>query len=349
MGSPPSAGRGRYGRCCGAEFVSPTLLVALSGGPRRPHILHGPDRLWPETSCYVDLWIELLAALGHPPEAAFGFGLAVAYEGDQFTFLKPPLSDLEALFGLRVAELALWDGIEPHLLVQLARGRPVLLEVDAFHLPDTRGLTWHRSHTKTTIAITALDPLRRRLRYVHNRGWFEAEGEDVDGILRAGPRWEGRPELLPPYAELVEQGPRPAPDELTERALAVLRRHLDAAHRHDPIADWRLDLPNQLVRLLGEPMELFHRWAFNLPRQLGAAFELLAAHLAWLARADTIDLRPSIAPALDLARDAHTFEMRVARAVHRRRPIDPAPLLDRMQTARVACLELLDRALGGGR
>ena len=29
-----------------------------------PHRLHGPDRMWPETNCYVDLWIELLHALG---------------------------------------------------------------------------------------------------------------------------------------------------------------------------------------------------------------------------------------------------------------------------------------------
>ncbi len=329
--------------------MPPGPLVALPGSPRGPHPLHAPDRLWPETSCYADLWIELLAALGHPPEAALGFGLAVAYEGDQFTFLKPPLSDLEALFGLRVVELALWDGIEPHVLVQLARGRPVLLEVDAFHLPDTRGLTWHRSHAKTTIAITALDPVRRRLGYVHNGGWFEAEGEDVDGILRSGPAGRAPPELLPPYAESVEQGPIPPPDALAERALLLLRRHLEPALRHDPIALWRLDLAGQLARLLGEPIELFHRWAFNLTRQLGAAFELLAAHLAWLARAGDHELRPAIDPALDLARGAHTLQMQIARAVHRRRPIDPDPLLDRLQTARRACLEILYRALGGGR
>ncbi|ERM02938.1 hypothetical protein Q644_14080 [Brucella intermedia 229E] len=29
-----------------------------------PHALHAQTRIWPETNCYVDLWIEVLATLG---------------------------------------------------------------------------------------------------------------------------------------------------------------------------------------------------------------------------------------------------------------------------------------------
>ena len=33
-------------------------------GTYRRHAIHGEDRIWAETNCYVDLWIELLHALG---------------------------------------------------------------------------------------------------------------------------------------------------------------------------------------------------------------------------------------------------------------------------------------------
>ena len=53
-------------------------------------------RIWPETNCYVDLWIEVLAAAGFTPEAMLGFTLTQDFEGDQFTFFKVPLEDLES-------------------------------------------------------------------------------------------------------------------------------------------------------------------------------------------------------------------------------------------------------------
>ena len=35
----------------------------------RPHALHDAERMWPETTCYVDLWSEVLNAFGTAPEA----------------------------------------------------------------------------------------------------------------------------------------------------------------------------------------------------------------------------------------------------------------------------------------
>lgn len=323
-------------------------LVALAGGPRASHPLHAPERLWPETSCYTDVWIELLAALGHPPEAALGFTAAVDYEGDQFTFLKPPLADLESLFGLRVVELALFEELAGHVAVQLARGRLVLIEVDAFYLPDTRATTWRREHAKTSIGVTALDLDRRWLAYVHNAGWFEVEGDDVDGLLRRGPAFADRGHLLPPYAELVERGLPPTRDGLVRVARARLEAYLEAGSRADPVASWQADLPDQLERLLGAPLEAFHRWAFNLPRQLGAAFELLASHLAWLEEEGVRGVRAAIGPSLEVAATARTLQLQLARAVHRRRPIDPRPLLDGLHRARAAALGSLRPGRGGG-
>ena len=37
------------------------------------HPLHQGERVWLETNCYVDLWIELLHDFGFDPRAALGF------------------------------------------------------------------------------------------------------------------------------------------------------------------------------------------------------------------------------------------------------------------------------------
>ncbi len=99
------------------------------------HRLHAPDRAWPQTNCYVDLWIEALASLGVAPEAMLGFTLTQDFEGDQFTFFKVPLEDLERLYGVVCTELALYDTVEAHVQTQLARGRLCLVEMDSFYLP----------------------------------------------------------------------------------------------------------------------------------------------------------------------------------------------------------------------
>ena len=49
---------------------------------------------WVEKNCYVDVWIELLHALGLEPLAMLAFTVAVDFEGDQWTFFKPSHDDL---------------------------------------------------------------------------------------------------------------------------------------------------------------------------------------------------------------------------------------------------------------
>ena len=117
-----------------------TIFPALTAENHVPHALHASDRIWPETNCYVDLWIELLASKGLPPEAMLGFTLSQDFEGDQFTFFKVPLEDLEALYGIRVTELAIFDQVESHIETQLERGRICLVEMDSFYMPDTQGV-----------------------------------------------------------------------------------------------------------------------------------------------------------------------------------------------------------------
>lgn len=302
------------------------------------HPLHDPGRIWPETNCYVDLWIGVLHALGHDPTAMLGFTAAQDFEGDQFTFFKPPPEDLLALYGLRLQELALYDDLAGHIAVQLGRGRLVLVEVDGFHLPDTAGTTFGTRHEKTTIAVAGLDRAARRLDYVHNAGRFTLEGDGVDALFARPPG------ALFPYAEFV-RCERPALDgaALTDAARTLLAGHLAARPRRNPVAAWRAVFPDHLAVLTERPLEAFHAYAFNILRQLGANAELLGSHVRWLGD----DGLETAAAACDtLAQDAKTVQFQLARAVARRRPVDAAALFDRMERSYDTALATLAARCG---
>jgi Domain of unknown function (DUF1839) len=117
----------------------------LDASGYRRHPLHCGDRAWPESNCYVDLWVELLHAAGAEPCAALPFTLGVDVHGDQWTFFKFPCADLELLYGIDIFELNVWRSLLHHVTEQLALGRPVIVEVDAFHLPDTAGTSYRTS------------------------------------------------------------------------------------------------------------------------------------------------------------------------------------------------------------
>src|SRR5665213_624623 len=74
-------------------------LLPLREATYERHALHGDDRCWSETNCYVDAWIEVLNSLGLEPCAAGAFTLSSDFLGDQWTFFKYPTEDLRALYG----------------------------------------------------------------------------------------------------------------------------------------------------------------------------------------------------------------------------------------------------------
>lgn len=287
-------------------------LLGLDPATWRPSALHGGDRIWPETNCYVDLWIELLPALGHPAEAALSFTVLQDFEGDHFTFFKFPLEDLQALFGLAVQELPIFDSVEAQSMAQLRRGRPVLVEVDAFWLPDT-GDAYRKEHAKTSIAVIALDPPAHRLGYFHGTGYHELAGEDYDGLFH-------KPAVLFPYAEFVKRAAKkldgPA---FVDASLALLRGHLKHRPRTNPIRQWQAALPTHLELLARRDMAYFHLYAFNMPRQLGANFEMLGTYLEWLATQGVAGLAEAAAAGRRLAEGAKAVQFQLARMVHRRK------------------------------
>ena len=214
-------------------------VIVLPGLDPEHHVAHslhrqepGRERDWPETNCYVDVWIEILHALGAEPLAALGFTAAQDFEGDHFTFAKFPLEELREQFGLEVGELALYDSLEAHVVEQSRRGRMVLVEVDGYHLPDTRGVSYALEHTKTSIAVNRIDPAARELDYFHNAGFHRLGGADYEALMRLGD--DGS---LFPYAEFIKlDRRRNAPPEI---ARDILRRHVERRPEANPVAAWR--------------------------------------------------------------------------------------------------------------
>ncbi|HWH85062.1 MAG TPA: DUF1839 family protein, partial [Burkholderiaceae bacterium] len=85
-----------------------TVLTGLADAGRARHALHGEGSIWVEKNCYVDVWIELLHALRLEPHACLPFVFAIDFEGDQWTFFKPPQAELRTLYGIDVQELTVW-------------------------------------------------------------------------------------------------------------------------------------------------------------------------------------------------------------------------------------------------
>ena len=280
----------------------------------RPHALHDAERAWPETNCYVDLWIEVLNAFGTRPEAMLGFSLTQDFEGDQFTFFKVPLEDLEALYGIRSTALAIFDRVESHVETQIARGRLCLVEMDSFYMPDTRGVAYRQEHGKTTVAINRLDLQAKRLDYFHNAGFFRLEGEDFDGLFHLNDSPEDLPFL--PYTEFAKF-PDKRPDEahLRRKAGRLLAFHLARRPAENPVAAFAKVFPQQVEAVADRPFGFFHKYAFNTLRQLGANFELAGSHLDWLGL-DGGDA------ARKISETAKSVQFQLARAVTRRR-FDP--------------------------
>jgi hypothetical protein len=327
-------------------------ILALDPATYRPHHLHDSDRTWTETNCYVDLWVEVLHALGLEPLAAGAFALASDFLGDQWTFFKHPPEDLRALYGIDVGELTVWRPLSAHIVEHLARRELLTVEVDAWHLPDTAGVSYRSEHVKTTIVPQMIDPEAEVVGYFHNSGYHELSGDDYRALLPTAPE----PSQLPPYVELVRldgTGPKDAaggsPADLVEAARALARGHLARRPTGNPVRRWAERLAADVSWLLGAGAAVFHPYAFATCRQCGAAAEMAASFVAWLEAAEASLGRRSAGDAaatatgalLEIAAGAKTLQFTLAR-IASGRASDPAGLLERM----AASWDVASAALG---
>lgn len=315
------------------------VIPGLDPATYCPSFLHDAERRWPETNCYVDLLIEVLHATGHEPAAALGFTVAQDFEGDHFTFFKFPTADLQLLYGVEIEELAVFDRLDARVMTQIGRGRMPMVEVDAFYLPDTRGVSYGISHSKSSIGINALDPEKRRMEYFHNAGYFMLEGADYDALFPAQDAASGLP--LFPYSEFMKFGHSAASRDPVRTARCLLARHLARRPKENPIAAYAETFAEHAAALANRPPEYFHTYAFNTLRQVGANFELLASHVEWLGGHGLHGLERAAEAAGRISEIAKTMQFRLARAMARRRFDGLAEMLVPMVEAHDVTMDVL--------
>lgn len=298
--------------------------MVLEPSSYRRHPLHGEGVVWTEKNCYTDHWIELLHANGLPPEAMLPFVIGIDFEGDQWTFFKPSLDELRELYGARVSELTVWRPLIEHALEHLGNGRYIIADADAFWLPDTQGTGYRQKHGKTSIVLQALDMERRRLGYFHNAGYFVLSGEDFAQIFRL--HAEPDETYLPPYAEVVSfdatSGGK-TPGALRVQSRELWRKHLRRTPSSNPVLRFARHFAQVLPQLQERGLEHYNAWAFANIRQMGAAFELAAKALQWLASDDEPVCPTAAAAFMQISHDAQVLIFLGARAVAARRKLDP--------------------------
>jgi len=316
-------------------------LRSLSGrSPRayQPHVLHGVERSYRETNCYADVIVELLHACGYEPMAAFAHLVRMDFEGDQWTFFKPPPDDLERLFGIDIHEMQPYRPLPEQIAEQIEHGRTIIVEMDAWYLPDTATTSYRTEHVKTSIAADAIDPGAETLRYFHNTALHELSGVDYRGAFRIG---EPTGDSLPPYTELVrfDAGERLNGERLREAGLEVLGRHLGSRPSTNPFARFGAQLQNALPNLLERSLADYHAYAFATVRMAGAAFEISSDHARWLFADEATEITEAMREIVD---GAKVLSFRLAR----RRAFDPEPAIAAMADAWERAMEGLAARVG---
>lgn len=314
-------------------------LFGLDPATYTPHFLHGPDRQYPETNCYVDVLVELLHAHGDEPLAGLSCVLSLSFEGDQFTFFKPEPHVLQSLYGLDVHEMQPYRPLVQQAAEQLSRGRTMLVEVDGWFLPDTAATSYRRQHSKTTVAFESIDTGAERAHYFHNAGLHLLEGEDFRGALRVGV--EPGSAALPPYTELArfDAGPGLRGSALREASGQLARVALATRPETSPFLAFAEQMPADLAWLAEGDAERAASYAFATVRMAGSAAEVAASYAEWLLPEAGSAAAQSL---LAVTQTCKTLSFRLAR----RRRFDPAELLGQAAQDWADGLRQLEAQLG---
>jgi hypothetical protein len=251
--------------------------------------------------------------------------------------LKPPHDELRDLYGIDVQELNCWRPLLDHAVEHLAAGKLISTEADAWWLPDTSGTDYRRQHTKSTIVLNDLDVDGKRLGYWHNAGYFTLEGEDFVETFRD--------REMRFFAELVriDRVVRRPESELRARSGKLLARHLAHRPAENPIARFAQRFARDLPELQAKGLAHYHAWAFATVRQLGAAAELLAVYLRWLAGEDAGQFAPAAAAYDTISAGAKSFILKAARAVNSKKPFDASASFDEWARAWAAAIANLEQ------
>jgi hypothetical protein len=322
--------------------TSTTGLVSLLGvepATYRPHPLHESGRVYLETNCYTDILVELLHARGDEPLAALGTTLRTDFEGDQWTFFKPAPADLEALFGIDIHEMQPYRPLPDQIAEQLAAGRTIIVELDAWYLPDTAATSYRREHVKTSVAAEAIDRDAELLRYFHNTSLHELDGEDYRRVFRL--EGDFSDDVLPPYTELVrfDAGERLSGEPLRARARELFAHHLALRPATNPFERFGAQLQATLPSLLAGDEQDYHAYAFATVRMVGSSFEICGSYVDWLLGEEGA---PASAAMRRIVDGCKLLSFKLAR----RRAFDPGPALADLAAAWSEGFAALDATVG---
>ena len=118
---------------------------------------------------------------------------------------------------------------------------------------------------------------------------------------------------------MKRDGPGLTDETLTKASLGLLKHHLALRPKANPVAAWRAALPQHLEKLAARDMDYFHLYAFNLPRQLGANFEMLGSYVFWLAERGVPGLSDVMTACRRIAEGAKAVQFQLARMANRRK------------------------------
>ena len=327
-------------------MVTRASVWSLDAATYVPHSLHTDRCAWVEKNCYVDVLIEILHARHLDPMAVMPFTLAIDFEGDQWTFFKPPPGDLTELYGVEIHELNVWRPLLDHATRHVGEGKVLLTEADAYFLPDTVGTDYGRQHTKTTIGIETVDRDAMRLGYFHNASYHTLGGADFAGLF--GLSAPSDPSRLPLFAEIMRFDRVRAASrfDLVGRSVELLIHHLQRRPGTNPVERFKASFDSDVGTFASDGLA-YHSYAFATLRQLGASFELTSLYLSWL---DHEFGDPPIVQAAETFAEisslAKALVLKGARAVATKRPADFAPMLDRMVDRWERGMDLLERRFG---
>ena len=284
--SIPERGRPRCARSSGRE--PRRRPAALDAATYQRHALHAEDRVWVEKNCYVDIWIEVLHALGlrAAGDAAVRrrASTSKAISGRSSSRRTTSCCDL---YGVDVQELNVWRPLLEHARraprrrqADLDRGRRVLAARHRGHRLPARSTPRRRSSSRTSISTssgsaTSTTPATTRSRARTSRRLFR---------VGAAPD----PTFMPLFAELVRIDrvvKRPAA-ELRAMSRALLARHLARRPADNPVRALRRSASRRdLPGLTDEgPRRSITRGRSRRCASSARRWSCLQLHLRWLER-----------------------------------------------------------------
>jgi len=302
-------------------------IMQLDPASYERHAIHGEGRCWAETNCYVDVLVELIHALGYDPVAALAYTICIDFEVDQWTFFKYSHRDLLNMFGMEIQELNPWVSLSQHVEEQVNAGRPILVELDSYFLPDTAGTAYKTAHVKSTVAVNEIDTAAGHMGYFHGQGYYHVGGDDFRDLFQLNGLVHDR--MLPPYIELVKLRKQPgdvSDAKLLQLSLASLQRQLRLLPDSNPFGLFKVRFTTDLDWLRQEPIKTFHNYSFATLRQYGACFELAETYLTWLQDRSVTGIADSIACFRDISETAKIFQFKLARALARDKELDLTPI-----------------------